>query len=333
MLTTENSLPLSHWQVLNTNDPSQACMHLSGLFRPHRVITHATGNSINFRHNRIEIGNFSMNALSYGEEVTINAKDNADNYLLKFTLDGSTRVKQLDTSFDTGANSLCVLNPTRPLEDRLSTDCNMLVVQLDGEHVRKMLIDELGCLLNKPLEFLPVCLPLKGTVASYAQIIMTVCDDINRDDSGLSGQLVAQQLEQMLISLLLMELPNTYSDILKQDIYQAPSSVLRCVDSYIDSYFAAQITVKDLAKAAGTSIRTLQKAFYTHKGISPMTYLRDRRLEHARKLLLNIDSNHESITDVALSCGFTHMSRFAQHYKIRFGELPSETGRIKYFIH
>jgi len=32
-----------------------------------------------------------------------------------------------------------------------------------------------------------------------------------------------------------------------------------------------------------------------------------------------------SVTEVALSCGFNHLSKFAKSYRERFGELPSET--------
>jgi AraC-like DNA-binding protein len=34
-----------------------------------------------------------------------------------------------------------------------------------------------------------------------------------------------------------------------------------------------------------------------------------------------------SVTDVAFKWGFTHLGRFSQEYKRRYGELPSSTRR------
>ncbi len=333
MSASDTVLPLSRWEILHTSDPAQACAHLSSLFRPHKVITRPLDKRINFKHNRVELGQFSMNFVSYGKEVTINARDNSDNYLIKFTLRGATQVRQLHTSFATCPSTVCVLNPTLPLEDHMSPDCDMLIVQLAGDHVRQMLSDELGTTLKKPLEFLPLSVPIVGTIASYAHMVMAVCDDINRSRTGLQPQFVSKQIEHMLISLLLMELPHTYSDILRKDPVQAEPEMLRHIENYIHSHLSEPISVKDLAVVAGTSVRTLQKTFYHYKGISPMSYLRNCRLEYARKLLLNGDGKPCSVTTVASKSGFTHLSRFAQHYRRRFGELPSATGKGHYFIH
>jgi transcriptional regulator GlxA family with amidase domain len=35
------------------------------------------------------------------------------------------------------------------------------------------------------------------------------------------------------------------------------------------------------------------------------------------------------IASIALNCGFTHFGRFAQSYKDRFGESPSQTARLR----
>ena len=55
-----------------------------------------------------------------------------------------------------------------------------------------------------------------------------------------------------------------------------------------------------------------------------MIYLRNVRLDLAR-LRLSREGSASSVTDIALECGFTHLSKFAKAYKDRFGELPSQT--------
>ena len=58
--------------------------------------------------------------------------------------------------------------------------------------------------------------------------------------------------------------------------------------------------------------------------MSPMTYVRNVRLEHAHAELQEAEAG-DSVTDVATRWGFTHLSRFSEHYKHHFGVLPSTT--------
>jgi AraC-like DNA-binding protein len=58
-----------------------------------------------------------------------------------------------------------------------------------------------------------------------------------------------------------------------------------------------------------------------------MAYLRNVRLDLARFELKQKSSGSTSVTEVAMNCGFSHLSKFASAYKERFGELPSETLR------
>jgi len=57
-----------------------------------------------------------------------------------------------------------------------------------------------------------------------------------------------------------------------------------------------------------------------------MRYLRNARFAKVRDALLRAEPE-ESVTVIAMACGFTHMSRFAVEYRHRFGERPSDTLR------
>lgn len=92
---------------------------------------------------------------------------------------------------------------------------------------------------------------------------------------------------------------------------------------YITSRLWAPLALEDIAKASGTSARCLHTMCKKAFGVGPMTWLRDIRLDAARKEL--IYGTRCSITDVATAVGFTHLSRFSAYYKARFGELPRHT--------
>jgi transcriptional regulator GlxA family with amidase domain len=92
----------------------------------------------------------------------------------------------------------------------------------------------------------------------------------------------------------------------------------------MESNLDAPITLSDIVGAAGVPGRTLFKHFEDWKGISPMRYLRNVRFQRAREALKRGQAE-TSVTEIAKSCGFNHMSRFSAEYRKRFGENPSET--------
>ncbi|MDC0609730.1 helix-turn-helix domain-containing protein [Vibrio sp.] len=84
------------------------------------------------------------------------------------------------------------------------------------------------------------------------------------------------------------------------------------------------LTVSELCDIAFVSRRTLQYSFEHELGVSPIQYLRDCRLNEIRRIL--IESNELIvISDLAMEYGFYHISTFNEHYKVLFGETPTQT--------
>ena len=112
---------------------------------------------------------------------------------------------------------------------------------------------------------------------------------------------------------------------------ERPSRTLRAralkrSKEYIEGSDGGPITVSELCEVAGCSRRTLEYAFKDHFGVSAKAYLRDRRLNAARRELRNPEKAR-SVRAVAIRWGFWHMSQFAADYRKLFGERPSETVR------
>lgn len=79
----------------------------------------------------------------------------------------------------------------------------------------------------------------------------------------------------------------------------------------------------DLAEIGGVSVRRLQQAFREYVGTTPFGYLHEVRLERVHEDLLH--GRGQSVTDVAMRWGISHLGRFAAAYRTRYGELPSQT--------
>ena len=76
--------------------------------------------------------------------------------------------------------------------------------------------------------------------------------------------------------------------------------------------------------ALGLAERTLRDGFQQFRGVSPMQYLRQIRLDKAYEIL-RAATMGVYVSGVAMDCGFMHLGRFSIEYKKRFGESPSDT--------
>ncbi|MBI2738851.1 MAG: AraC family transcriptional regulator [Rhodospirillales bacterium] len=87
------------------------------------------------------------------------------------------------------------------------------------------------------------------------------------------------------------------------------------------------LSMADLCAAIGVPERTLRMRCSEFLGMSPLAYVRLRRLNLARRALLRTDAATTSVTGVARKFGFSELGRFATAYRATFGEAPSATLR------
>ncbi len=94
---------------------------------------------------------------------------------------------------------------------------------------------------------------------------------------------------------------------------------------YMREHVDEPITVSDLCAHIRVSRRTLQYSFQDVLGTNPARYLRNMRLNGARREIRRQTDERTPVADIAARWGFWHPSRFAAEYKSLFGELPSAT--------
>jgi len=97
-------------------------------------------------------------------------------------------------------------------------------------------------------------------------------------------------------------------------------------EEYISAHAHLTPSLGDICAAAGVHARTLQDSFRRKRGCSPMQFLRKVRMEKVRTRLTQPEQD-TNITGEAVRWGFLHFGRFANEYRVLFGELPSETLR------
>lgn len=192
---------------------------------------------------------------------------------------------------------------------------------------KPLVLDYLRTLLDAPLDR-----PLRFTagvdLAGIGPAVSTLLKALELCGKAGPPPVLAAEIQHAILSGLLLGQRHNYTDaVFSTPVLPAPRVVRRVVD-LIESTPTTGLTVADLASFAGISARSLHAAFRKQFGTSPMSYVRRRRLEHARDELLRLDpSAGVKVIDVALRHGFTHTGRFAAAYRARFGESPSTTLR------
>lgn len=96
---------------------------------------------------------------------------------------------------------------------------------------------------------------------------------------------------------------------------------VRGLKETLDTGFAAEIRITELAEQTGFSAVYIRRAFSARYGCSPKEYLDQLRNEHAvRRLRFTSDS----ISDVARACGYPDVYQFSKTFKKRKGCSPSD---------
>lgn len=94
---------------------------------------------------------------------------------------------------------------------------------------------------------------------------------------------------------------------------------LRRVLELVGDNLSREITLEEMAHAAGMSLFHFSREFRKSMGTSPHRYLMKRRIERAKELLANPKL---SILDVTLECGFKDASHFSRVFRSIVGETP-----------
>ncbi len=96
---------------------------------------------------------------------------------------------------------------------------------------------------------------------------------------------------------------------------------LKAALKYMRENFDQDLTLEDMATAAGFSSKYFCKFFKELTGSTPVSYLTDYRIERAARKLLGSDM---TVTQIAYACGFNDLSYFIKTFKAQKGVSPKE---------
>lgn len=320
-MTPEPDRLLAEHVVLRTRDIQALHAYIAGMEGRHvRYVPDDGPLDVELRHaslGRIDVG-LHRASVRIAVEST---RRRSDAFLVQFPLSGGIDLEVDGHEFSIQPGAGAVLSPGQHLR-RIGKPGWTLVLRIPSWQVRAQAEARLGRASAGGLAFQP---RIGAHAAELLNFGLLLVEAIDRGVAA-PGSSVSAALEDGFVRLLLELQPHTHGSRLSRSDVSARSARVQRLSDYIDRHLDRKLTVEALARTAGCSVRSLQATFSELWGLSPIEFVQLRRLAAARKLL-ETPGETATVSQVAVTTGFPHFSRFAARYRARYGESPSETRR------
>ncbi len=323
----EQSLPLATHRRMRTHDVDEARTRVGAELGVHGLRPVDPGIRLDACLNGLTFDGVALYSLGYGTEVLITPQPLDEHLLVEIPLVGAAEVCHGRERIVSTPEFASVLSLTRPVSMRWASGHAQLVARFDRATIEAHLGKLMGRTPRRPLTFSLGMDLTRPPARSWLSVVDLLRREAETGGAMLEQPVAVRQLEGLLMTQLLLAQPSNYSEALTEGQSRvAPTAVRRAVD-LIEAHAAEPLTVEEIAEAVGVGARALQEGFRRHLETTPMSYLREVRLERVHAELTVRDPGTTMVTDVAYRWGFAHLGRFALAYRRRFGESPSETLR------
>jgi len=179
----------------------------------------------------------------------------------------------------------------------------------------------------KPEEFQPLSLPAGPQAGMIHQLLHTINASIPLHPAAANhlglDDVIHRTAAAMLHPALMHEEP---ADLGRYRQADGRSSFDDLID-YIRAHLDQPLRLTDLEARSHYSRRALQYAFRQRLNTTPKQWIREQRLDFALEQLQQ-DGERPTVHEVALLCGYGHLSHFSRDFRARFGINPSEARRL-----
>lgn len=239
-----------------------------------------------------------------------------EDHLLLFVLEGIYKVRFGNEEFTVKKNEMVLLQKSIMVEYEKS-----------GEKGSGYLLDYMMFFLKEELltEFINMADLQYNYPSALVPVSVKAVNErlINYINSLKPYFKEADTLKEGLIRIKLLELLFDVADADEQFLYQfvqLKRADRRGITEVVEQNITNPVSLQDLAYLSGRSLSTFKRDFQAIYNTSPVRWIRNRRLDIARDMLLHTSA---SVTDVCFSTGFESVAHFSKVFKERFGVAPS----------
>ncbi|RTR06906.1 AraC family transcriptional regulator [Halomonas nitroreducens] len=302
------------------HDPDDAWRWMRGINGPHELKV-PRPRDLAFRHEGTALGNVAIGILEYATPVNIQVKDLAHSYSISLPLSGIQHIEHQQEDFASDAATGAIISPHQPLRLTMAEDCRKQLVRLSREAVEHRLAQLLGRRLTAPVIFDPR-MPVDGALGDWWKTVAHLQEMLGAEGSMCDLPEVWGNFESGLITSLLYAQPHNYSGELLGRHEQRPGYLVQ-LEAMMRESLDQPLSLEDLEKFSGVSRERLYQDFHAHFGAAPIAHFRNLRFEWVKRRLEHAGPR-ESVSSIAMDCGFLQLGRFSKDYQKRFGERPSQ---------
>ncbi|MGO2111285.1 MAG: AraC family transcriptional regulator [Pseudoclavibacter sp.] len=319
--------PLAGFELFRTRDPLEAQASAERITAPHRLRIRGRATQFAAAFDAVELGAATLGVIRYGADISIE-RPGFDGFVavlmplvgrLSIELNRHEHVAEPE-------RSMVVLSP-RQGDAKLTWAPGTVVMALkvETEDLTRALrwiapdADDSPFVASSPLVNGSPWRVALGTAQLFADVVART------GSRGPFPRPLARQLREQVVTTMWLSVPNNHTDDIHRLSGTSKSPAVQQAIDLIAAEDRAEYTVPDLARAVHIGVRALEMGFRREVDETPLHYLQRARLERANDDLRNLGPSDATVTEIAQRWGFDHLGRFAARYRVRFGELPSET--------
>jgi AraC-like DNA-binding protein len=274
--------------------------------------------------NHCQLQAIGLTYANHGAPVQISF-ESFDHYAQLFSFGGRASAYDGRNETNVGPLRAFVATPHAPLRLRYASDFEQVALKVDAATLTGKLEALNGEPLLEELRFSWATDLRRDEGRLLHRKIRLLVERLSGEKNGIHLPTLAETEQSILVSFLLANRHN-HSGLISIYPRLLGGWQLKLAEDYIAANWQKPLYIETLTALTGYSARSIFYSFKRKHGHSPMVFLRQMRLDHAKRLL-SVSGAATSVTEVALTCGFGNLGHFAGYYQDKFGEAPSVTMR------
>jgi AraC-like DNA-binding protein len=318
--------PPAHWQRFATSEIDEAYDFFRQSFTDFQARTSTPGiERCVLSAAGAQLGEVGMVRMRYTAGSQFHTAPSGD-LNINLILSGRVRLDDGRDSYAVPQHGVVLLSPDRPV-DLLFSDVEAMTVRLPRSLIEELAHQTTG-IEPADLRF-DGCRPVSPPMARYwRQTVSYVMGSVLTDPDLSTSPLIVGQARRLLAAAALATFSTNAHDGQDRDPHDVAPATLRRAVGYLEEHADRDVTVAQIAAAAGCSVRAVQYAFRRYRDTTPLQYARAVRLERAHRDLRAADpTTGTTVAAIATRWGFANPGRFSIDYRIAYGQSPSSTLR------
>ncbi|MFD7010618.1 AraC family transcriptional regulator (plasmid) [Rhodococcus sp. USK10] len=305
--------------------PDEAAAVIADAYSAARLDIYGSGADFSLRTKIVELPGLNIGYFRFGSPVRVAAPPPSC-YVVCFAPSGGLEISSGARSRAvTGSSGAVVFPGDITYFDHWRPGTELMSVRIEHRVLDAKLAQMLGRSPEDPVRFRFELDLDSGIGSSLSRVLLLLHAEATESGPLMRAPLASTMLADLVTTALLTSQPHNYSEQLHRESGALPSGPVRDARDLIETDPMAVGSVVDLAAQVHCSVRALEEGFRRHLQSTPMSYVRDVRLDRARRQLESADPAKDTVAVIAQGWGFRHLGRFARAYRSRFDELPSVT--------